>query len=107
MGRVCSGIVARPASERVVQAQTAGEIEHELRTFLLANFPLYGRATLERDASLVESGVIDSLGVLEVVEFVESRFGVRVPEDELLPENLDSVANVTRYVSRKLGVAVP
>jgi acyl carrier protein len=90
-----------------VQAKTAAEIEHELRTFLLDNFPLYGSATIEREASLVESGVIDSLGVLEVVEFVESRFGVRVSEDELLPENLDSVANVTGYVSRKLGRAVP
>jgi acyl carrier protein len=57
---------------------------------------------VDREQSLVGSGAIDSLGVLELVEFIEMRFGLQIPEDELLPENLDSVANITRYLSDKL-----
>ena len=83
------------------------DLESEIQAFLTQNFPLYGGAEVDRDQSLVDSGVIDSLGILELVEFVEARFGIRIPEDELLPENLDSVANITNYLSTKLGVANP
>ena len=79
--------------------QATGEIENQIRAFLSKNFPLYK----EREQSLVESGVIDSLGILELVDFVEDRFDFRIPEDELLPENLDSIANITRYLAGKLG----
>jgi acyl carrier protein len=77
-------------------------VEAEIRTFLVENFPLYDQANLDRNQSLVESGLIDSLGILELVEFVETRFDLRIPEDELLPENLDSIANISRYLSGKL-----
>jgi acyl carrier protein len=84
--------------------QSSAAVEAEIRTFLVENFPLYDQATLDRDQSLVESGVIDSLGILELVEFVETRFDLQIPEDELLPENLDSIANISRYLSDKLRV---
>jgi len=79
------------------------EIEREIKTFLGKNFPLYDEAKVDREQSLVESGVIDSLGILELVDFVEGTFDLRIPEDELLPENLDSIANITRYLAQKLG----
>lgn len=79
------------------------EIESEIRAFLNLNFPLYKAEQVDADQSLVESGVIDSLGILELVDFVEVKFGLRIPEDELLPENLDSIANITRYLAQKLG----
>ena len=79
------------------------EIEGEIRAFLGKNFPLYDEEKVGREESLVESGVIDSLGILELVDFVEERFALRIPEDELLPENLDSIANITRYLEQKLG----
>ena len=79
------------------------EIEREIRTFLDRNFPLYEEAKVNRDDSLVETGVIDSLGILELVDFVETRFELRIPEDELLPENLDSIGSITRYLAQKLG----
>jgi acyl carrier protein len=47
--------------------------------------------------------VIDSLGILELVDFVETRFDLSIPEQELVPENLDSIANITRYLTEKLG----
>ena len=84
--------------------QSSAAMEGEIRTFLVENFPLYDQANLDRDQSLVESGVIDSLGILELVEFVETRFDLQIPEDELLPENLDSIANISRYLSDKLRV---
>jgi acyl carrier protein len=83
--------------------QANAEIEREVRAFLDKNFPLYEEAKVDRDDSLVETGVIDSLGILELVDFVETRFGLRIPEDELLPENLDSIGNITRYLTQKLG----
>jgi acyl carrier protein len=78
-------------------------IEGQIRTFLNESFPLYRGGALDREESFVESGVLDSLGILELVEFVESRFALRIPEEELLPENLDSLANITRYISNKLS----
>ncbi len=55
------------------------------------------------DESLVRSGIVDSTGVLELVSFLEAEFGIPVGEDELVPENLDSVARAAAFVERKLG----
>ena len=82
---------------------TNSEIELEIRTFLSKNFPLYEESSIDAEQSLVQSGVVDSLGILELVDFVEAKFDLRIPENEMLPENLDSIANVTRYLSTKLG----
>lgn len=64
---------------------------------------LYTRPDFElTDAtSLISIGVIDSMGVLELVEFVEEEFGIRVGDDEITEENLDSLAAITTYVLRK------
>ncbi len=53
------------------------------------------------DASLLREGIIDSLGVVELVEFVQNRFGVKVDQQDVVPENFDSVAKIAAYVSRK------
>lgn len=55
------------------------------------------------DDSLVESGVIDSTGILELIEFLESEFGVLVADDETTPENLDSISRITGYVQVKIS----
>ena len=57
------------------------------------------------DASLLEAGVIDSTGVLELVAFLETHFGIEVADDEMLPENLDSIKAIAGYVQRKLAPA--
>lgn len=51
--------------------------------------------------SLLESGVIDSTGILELIEFLESEFGVHVQDDETVPENLDGIDRIAAYVERK------
>jgi len=74
----------------------------ELRQFIIENF-LYGdeRVPLKDDDSFSDRGIIDSTGVLELVAFVETRFGISIEDEEMIPENFDSLAKVTRYVARK------
>ncbi|MGH9345842.1 MAG: acyl carrier protein [Vicinamibacterales bacterium] len=78
-------------------------IAREIKAFVVTNF-LFGQegAGLPEDQSFLESGVIDSTGVLELVAFLEERYGIAVADRELLPENLDSIQNVSRFVARKL-----
>ena len=79
-------------------------IKSKVRGFVIANF-LFGEANgLKDDTSFLEAGILDSTGVLEVVGFLEEEFGLRVDDEELIPENLDSVASIGEFVSRKLKV---
>jgi len=81
-----------------------GVIGSEIRDFVITNF-LFGKADgLSDDESLLENGVIDSTGVLELVSFLQERFDIRIEDDEIIPANLDSVDNLVHYVSRKTGV---
>lgn len=59
--------------------------------------------TIEPDESLVQRGVVDSTGVLELVEFLQDRFKIRVADDEITTDNLDTLNAITGYVQRKLA----
>ncbi len=72
-----------------------------IRQFITTNFYVADPAKLADDASFLDQGIIDSTGVLEVVGFLEEGFGIVVGDDEMLPENLDSVRNLTAFVERK------
>ncbi len=79
-------------------------VERDLRRFLAKNFPLGRNAdSLGSGDSLLEAGVIDSTGVLELVGHLEDSYGIEVADEELVPENLDSIEHVVRYVETKLG----
>ena len=78
------------------------ELERDVRAFISDNFILDGD-DLAGDASLTQQGVLDSMGVLELIMFVEERFGVKVPDEDTLPENLDSVDRIVRYVRSRSG----
>ena len=81
-------------------------IEREIREFLRENFPLSADGvTLQQDDSLIEVGVIDSTGVLELIGFIEERYEVEIRDEEVLPENLDSIGSIIRFVGEKLGAA--
>ena len=78
-------------------------VESEIREFVIANF-LYGDANgLTDDQSFLDTGVVDSTGVLELVGFLEQRFAIKIGDRELLPAHLDSVRNTARFVVHKLG----
>jgi acyl carrier protein len=70
------------------------EIELEIHSFVITNF-LFGQSIdLQRDESLLGRGLIDSTGVLELVDFIEERYAIKVEDEEVIPGNLDSVMNV-------------
>ena len=79
------------------------EIGTEIRDFVVTNF-LFGKGDdLSDDESLLENGVIDSTGVLELVSYLQERFDMRIEDDEIVPANLDSIHNLVDYVGRKTG----
>jgi acyl carrier protein len=79
------------------------QIASSLRQFIKENF-LFGQdlALADHD-SLLELGVIDSTGVLELVTFIEDRYQVSIEDEELVPENLDSIENLVRFIEAKCG----
>ena len=74
-----------------------------VREFVTRNFFVSDAARLTDGASLLDLGVVDSTGVLEIIGFVESSFGVSVEDDEIVPANLDSIERIAAYVDRKLA----
>jgi acyl carrier protein len=77
------------------------ELKQQLRDFVTANFYVAEPASLDERASLLEHGIIDSTGVLEVIAFIEETFGITVDDSEMLPENLDSLERIAAFVTRK------
>ncbi|MEJ2288340.1 MAG: acyl carrier protein [Deinococcales bacterium] len=79
-------------------------IEGDVRRFMADNFILDESAgPLDGDESLTQSGVLDSMGVLELILFIEERFGVHVPDEDTLPQNLDTVDRIVGYVRSRLA----
>jgi acyl carrier protein len=85
-----------------IQADLRGEV----RRYLEENFVLDARAAaLGDDDSFIEHQVLDSTGFMELVAWLEERYALKVADDEMVPENLDTLANVAAYVERKRGPA--
>ena len=79
------------------------DIAEQVRAFIQQNFYTAATARLDDGTSLLDAGIVDSTGVLEVVGYLENEFGIKVDDSELLPENLDSIASITAFVRRKKG----
>jgi acyl carrier protein len=78
-------------------------IQQELHNFLTENFAVDGDVNpIGLDESLIESGVVDSTGLLELVSFVETRYGLQVPDEDLLPENFETLANISAYITKRM-----
>lgn len=71
--------------------------------FVISNFLFGDDSQLTEDTSFIGSGVIDSTGVLELITFIEETFGIKVEDNEIVPENLDSIRCVVSFVSRKVN----
>ncbi len=77
-------------------------MQQQIRSFILSSFLFSDdESKLKNNDSLLEQGIMDSTGVLELVAFLESQFGIKVADDELLPENLDSVDQIAAFIARK------
>lgn len=79
------------------------QVRTDITEFVVENY-LFGDATRapRDDDELVEEGIVDSTGILELIEFLESRFGITVTEAETVPENLGSIASLTGFVMSKV-----
>ena len=74
----------------------------QVRKFVVENFLFGDDDGFKDDAGFLESGIIDSTGILELITWVEATFGIAVQDDELIPENLGSIDNITAYLQRKI-----
>lgn len=81
---------------------TAQDIKNTVRQFIVDQL-LFGQGKVADDASFLETGIIDSTGVLELVGFIESTYEIKIGNDELVPENLDSLNAIAGFLTRKLG----
>ncbi len=76
-------------------------LQQRVRQFIVENFYVSDPSELADDTSLITSGFVDSTGMLEVIAFLESEFGIRVLDQEMVPENLESIGRIAAYVARK------
>jgi acyl carrier protein len=76
--------------------------EQDIRKFIVDNF-LFGRddGKLKADTSFLDTGIIDSTGVMELVMFVERECGFKIEDHELDPQNLDSISRLAKFIERK------
>ena len=74
-------------------------IKNKLRRFIMNNYSI--NANFDDDDSFFEKGIIDSTGVLELLSFLEDKFKIKVQDEELVPENLDSIDNIIEFIQHK------
>jgi len=106
------GVVIRPVKDeseivtmdKVIETVDKA-IREQLRVFIYKNFILGQDFVLDDADSFLARGVIDSMGVLELVAFLQEAYGITVENEELIPDNLDTLENLSAYVSRKLDSA--
>jgi acyl carrier protein len=80
----------------------AGTAKSKITHFILEKFPVARKRQLGDDTALLEAGIVDSIGVLEIVAFIEQNFAVTVADDDLLPENFGSIACIARFIEQKM-----
>ena len=82
--------------------RTDAGVDGNIREFVRSRFPLARDSNVGDDESLLDRGIIDSLGILDLVGFLEQSFGIQVADEDLSPENFDSIAALVRFVKGKL-----
>lgn len=80
-------------------------IKEQVQAFILESFYVSDPAELTDDLSLIDSGIIDSTGMLDVILFLETEFSISVQDHETVPENLETLGRIADYVARKQAQA--
>ena len=75
--------------------------KQEIKEFIRENFNLAEEYDLRDDISFIDNGIIDSTGILEVVSFIEEKFNFQINDDDLVPENLDSIENILGFLKKQ------
>lgn len=81
--------------------QTPHPVAQRVRQFITENFFVSDPSSLADDASLITGGVVDSTGLLEVIAFLESEYGISIVDQEMVPDNLETVGRIAAFVARK------
>jgi acyl carrier protein len=81
--------------------------QERVRQFILENFYVSDRADLTDEISLLDSGVVDSTGMMDVILFLETEYGIHIEDHETVPENLESISQIAVFVGDKLRTAAP
>ncbi len=78
------------------------ETKTKVKSFILENFLFTDDVgAIDEADSFMEKGIVDSTGILEIIYFLEDEFGIEVKDDEMIPENLDSILQITKFIERK------
>lgn len=77
------------------------DINSDVRKFILKAFPLARKRQVKDGDALLEGGMLDSQGVLEVISFIEERFSIHVPDEDLVPEHFQTIAGIAAYVQSR------
>jgi acyl carrier protein len=76
-----------------------------VREFVVENYLFGDGDSLKEETSFLEEGIVDSTGILELVMFLEETFDIKIEDDELVPENMDSLQNIARFLEQKFSGA--
>lgn len=93
-----------PIADVETRDWTGASVKDQIIGFIVSNF-LFGDSSQkpEDDESLIENGIVDSTGILEMIEFIETRFGIEIAEEETVPANLDCISSLDRFIEAKMG----
>jgi len=78
-----------------------------IKAYVVENFLFGDDRRIGPDTDFMENGILDSTGVLELIGFLEEKIGIRVEDDEVVPDNLNSLEKITLYISKKTGKSQP
>jgi len=87
-----------------VSVSNVTQVSQTVRDFIIENYLFGEDQPFADDQSFLQTNLIDSTGILELVHFLEQTFDITVEDEEMVPENLDSLSNVTHFIVRKSGV---
>lgn len=79
------------------------DIKQSVAEYIIDNFLFGDGSRLQNDTSFLESGIVDSTGILELVNFLEDTYDIVLEDEELIPENLDSLQNIAKFIQMKIN----
>ncbi|MEM8846116.1 MAG: acyl carrier protein [Bacteroidota bacterium] len=77
-------------------------MKDEVKQFIVQQFGIEEHTTLNVQDNLIENGIIDSMGMMRLIRFVEKKYGIEVAFEEMLPENFESIQNISDYITTKI-----
>jgi len=96
-----AGLSANRSLTLILMSKSTPSLKDHLSQFLLERFPQISPADLDQDKPMLTSGVLDSLGVLELVAFIEESYSIQLQDEDLVPENFDQLSALMAFVEQR------